>query len=102
MEAVTRMPSAARARAIVRCPPIHRLRRLLLSFVADAFDRVVAAGAKEEARKLLGSDDIRGHHFPANGRSNAATKTTVATYEFPRASDFGGNTWSRAVEGFLV
>ena len=94
MEAVTRMPSAARPRAVIHCPPIERVRRLLLSFVADAFDRVVAAAS--------GSDDIHGYHFPANGRSNAATKTTVATCEFPRAFDFGGNIWRRAVEGFLV
>jgi len=94
MEAVTRMPSAARARAVIHCPPIERVRRLLLSFVADAFDRVVAAAS--------GSDDIHGYHFPANGRSNAATKTTVATCEVPRASDFGGSIWRRAVERFLV
>jgi hypothetical protein len=51
---------------------------------------------------LSGSDDVHGYHFPANGRSNAATKTTVATCEVPRACDFGGSIWRRAVERFLV
>jgi hypothetical protein len=39
------------------------VRRLLLSFVAAAFDRVVAVDAKEEVRKLLDSEIFRATTF---------------------------------------